>query len=55
MPLKGTKDERFDEFRHGKTFSKTRAKFGAKTANRQMVAAVLNSKRKGKKAARKRA
>jgi hypothetical protein len=51
MPLKKgtskkTTDENFDEFRHGKTFSKTSKKFGIKTARKQMVAAVLTNRRK---------
>ena len=61
MPLakgtsKKTTEENFDEFRHGKTFNRTRKKFGEKTAHKQMVAAVLSNKRKSgkKKSARKR-
>ncbi len=55
MPLKGSKEERFDEFRHGDTFKKTASKFGVQKARKQMVAAVLNSGKKSKKTARKRA
>ncbi len=54
MPLKGSTDERFHEFRHGATYRRTKAKYGSRVANRQMVAAVLSSKRKSKKTARKR-
>jgi hypothetical protein len=39
-------EENFDEFRHGKTFKKTSRKFGRKKARKQMIAAVLNNKRK---------
>jgi len=45
-------EENFDEFRHGKKFAKTRRKHGAKTARKQMIAAVLSNKRKA--AAKKR-
>ena len=60
MPLaKGTSqkttDANFDEFRHGKTFKNTAAKFGKQKARKQMIAAVLENKRKSKKTARKRA
>ena len=59
MPMsKGTSKkatgENFDEFRHGKTYARTRKKFGEKVARRQMVAAVLSNKRSSKKTARKR-
>ena len=51
MPMKrGTSkrvtEENFHEFRHGKTFKKTAAKFGKKRALKQMQAAVLSNKRK---------
>ena len=54
MPLekgtsRATTEENFDEFRHGKTFRKTRRKFGAKKARKQMIAAVLSNKRKSAK------
>lgn len=39
-------EENFDEFRHGKTFAKTRRKYGEGTARKQMIAAVLHNKRK---------
>jgi hypothetical protein len=39
-------ERNFDEFRHGKKFAKTRRKHGAKTARKQMIAAVLSNKRK---------
>lgn len=44
----------FDEFRHGKTFDKTRRKFGKDKARKQMIAAVLSNKRKAAKKAGKR-
>lgn len=60
MPLqrntgKAATDENFSEWREGKTFSRTRRKFGAKVAQKQMQAVVLSRKRKPKRAARKRA
>ena len=55
MPLKGSQDDKFDEFRHGKTFAKSQRKFGVQKARKQMVAAVLNSGKKSKKKTRKRA
>ncbi len=58
MPLskaRGSTEENFDEFRHGKTFAKTQRKFGVQRARKQMIAAVLSNKRKSKKTARKRA
>jgi hypothetical protein len=36
----------FEEFRKGKTFRKTEAKFGKEKARKQMIAAVLSNKRK---------
>lgn len=51
---KAATDANFHEFRHGKTFKKTRGKFGKEKARKQMIAAVLSNKRKaGKKKARK--
>ncbi len=46
----------FHELRHGKTFSKTRKKYGKKKAQKQMVAIALKNKRESrkKKARRKR-
>jgi hypothetical protein len=49
MPMTGSREERFDEFRHGKTFKKTAAKYGRKKAQKQMIAAVLSSERRDKK------
>ena len=54
MPLKeGTsreaERENFKDFRNGKTFPKTKKKYGVKTARRQMIAAVLSKKRKSQK------
>lgn len=46
MPLRGTAEDRFHEFRHGRVFAKTKRHHGRKTAERQMVAAVLNSQRR---------
>lgn len=60
MPLKKsaskeTTEENFHEFKHGKTYSRTKRKYGAKVANRQMVAAVLSNKRKSAKRGNKKA
>lgn len=54
MPLlkgksKATKKKNFHEFRHGKTFKKTAAKFGKQRALKQMQAVVLGAARGGKK------
>lgn len=60
MPLeKGTSKEatekNFDEVRHGKTYARTKKKYGRQKANKQMVAIVLSNKRKSaKKGNRKR-
>ena len=51
---KKTTQANFHEFRHGKTYAKTRKKFGKATANRQMIAAVLSNKRKSTKKKTKR-
>ena len=51
MPIKpnASKEEVFDDLRHGKTYAKTRAKHGRKTANKQMVAIALKNEREKKK------
>lgn len=54
MPMTGTREQRFDEFRHGKTFARTKRKFGAKKARKQMIAAVLSSERRDNKRKRSR-
>lgn len=51
MPLKSGNSKKaietnFDEFRHGKTFRKTKGKFGAERARKQMMAVVLSNARK---------
>jgi len=46
---KKTVQANFHEFRHGKTYAKTKRKYGKKTAQKQMVAAVLSEKRRSKK------
>ena len=58
MPLrKGTSpatvSQNFDEVRHGKTYAKTRKKFGKKRANKQMIAIVLSEKRRSKRASKR--
>lgn len=66
MPLEKSASKKatkrnFDEFRHGKTFRRTAAKYGKETARKQMIAAVLSNQRKyvkkgaGKRPARKNA
>ena len=48
-------ESNFDELRHGKTFARTRRKYGKKRAQKQMVAIALKNKRDAKKrVARKR-
>lgn len=56
MPLiksgsKKAEKQNFHDFRHGKTFARTEAKFGKKKAVKQLEAVVLSNKRKfdGKK------
>lgn len=39
------KKENFHDFRHGKTFAKTAAKFGKDRARKQMTAVVLKNQR----------
>lgn len=46
-------DKNFSEFRHGKTFSRTKKKFGPEKARKQMIAAVLSNKRKSARGKRK--
>lgn len=43
------KQNNFHEFRHGKTFKKTAAKFSKRKAQKQMVAAVLSNQRRYEK------
>jgi hypothetical protein len=45
----------FHELRHGKTFARTKKKYGKKRAQKQMVAVILKNKRQSKKARRKQA
>lgn len=40
------KEKNFEEMRNSATYKRTRRKFGRKTANKQMIAAVLSNKRK---------
>jgi hypothetical protein len=50
--------DNFREFGKGRTYRKTRRKFGKKRANKQRIAVVLNNRRKAaakNKAKRKRA
>jgi hypothetical protein len=39
------KKDNFSEWRHGRTFSKTAAKFGKERARKQMTAVVLKNQR----------
>jgi hypothetical protein len=48
MPLPSNTEERFHEFRHGKTYAKTRQKYGKARANKQMIAVALSGGRKKK-------
>lgn len=49
MPMTGSTDDRFREFGEGKTYARTKRKYGVKRANKQRVAAVLSSLRRGSK------
>lgn len=52
MPLKrgkGNIGKNIAEFHQGKTYAKTRAKFGKKVANKQAVAAAINASKKRKR------
>jgi hypothetical protein len=53
MPLKKGKSKKtvssnIKEFRKGKTFAKTKKKFGAKKAAKQAIAVALSTKRRSK-------
>jgi len=50
---KAATERNFDEFRHGKTFSRTSRKFGKDKARKQMIAAVLSNKRKSSRGKRR--
>jgi len=57
MPLKSgsskaTQDENFHEFRHGKTFAKTTAKFGKERAEKQLQAVVLGKADQAKRSSK---
>lgn len=43
MPMTGSIGNRIAEFHHGKTYAKTKAKFGKKTADKQAIAASYAS------------
>lgn len=43
MPMTGSLSNRIAEFHSGRTYAKTKAKFGAKKANSQAVAAAYTS------------
>jgi hypothetical protein len=44
----------FHELRHGKTFKRTKKKYGKKKARKQMIAIALKNKRESRKKKRKR-
>ena len=51
MPLKKSASkkavsENIEEFHHGETYARTKAKFGKKRADKQAVAVALNAARK---------
>jgi hypothetical protein len=39
-------EENFHDFRHGRTYARTRRKYGKDRARRQMIAAVMANKRR---------
>lgn len=45
IPRNASKEQVFDDLRHGKTYARTRKKHGKKTAQRQMVAIALKHER----------
>ena len=45
--------ENFHELRHGKTFARTRRKFGKRRARKQMVAIALKAQREGSSKSRR--
>ena len=52
MPLrKGKKhrSENFREFGKGKTYSRTKRKYGKKRADKQRIAVILSNERRGKR------
>ena len=46
MPMTGSVGQRISEFHKGKTYARTKAKFGKATANKQAIAAAMASSRK---------
>jgi hypothetical protein len=50
VPLDPGEDvgDSLDELSHGKTYAKTKKKYGAKKARKQSIAIALKNKRKGK-------
>ena len=57
MPLKSgsskaTQDGNFHEFRHGKTFAKTAARFGRAKAEKQLQAVVLGKADQAKRSSK---
>jgi hypothetical protein len=50
MPMSGkSTSEDIREFHGGKTYSRTKKKFGKRKADKQAVAAALSNQRRGKK------
>lgn len=59
MPLRKGTDrkttrENFEEFGRGKTYQRTKRRFGKKRADKQRIAAILNNKRKSARKAKHR-
>ena len=56
MPLNpnASDEENFKEVHEGKTYARTKKKYGRKVANKQAVAIVISAKRKAKKRSDKR-
>lgn len=56
IPKNASKDEVAHDFKHGKTYARTRGKYGKRRANKQLVAVMLRHQRekKGRRRVRRR-